>query len=293
MRISGLVGASTRVRSLLQTGIRPEKMEDFRKSVRSMIQQIDTLCATHGIDPDDLPTPSKNAVRYLKSINLEQLPINTSARETPKIKKAQVKNVVASANRFSSEMWHTLDELLESESAFSDLRFGIECTVDGIDFVCKEQGSGINGMAEQSRQAFAWMKFLLEDDNLRMHINALRMGRNAALEQGLSVEIHLVNTPKSLYRSSDHTDHLLLKAHEGFIHADQKVWFHFIKLFKDDTNSSKPIVLKFASEPAFSQTCRTFISIMCGCQERQAVTSPGMTFETPRNNVVDLFARKS
>lgn len=265
MRISGLVRICTNVQSQLRSGIRPEATLKFRQYVLSAVNQVELLCSGRGATPDALPTPSRNAYWFLKNLDLDNLPISYDL--PPLRKRASVKNVVRSANNFSSEMWETLDELVESESALKELHFGLEVVVDAIESVCKSQGSDVYGMADRSKCSFFWMKFLTLEENLRAHINALRVGRYTALEEGLAVEIHLGNQSKSLYSIMDKGDRLLITAHEGFIHADQEIWRRLARLMHDQTSISKNAVLAFAEQSLFKKVSGELISMMCGCQK--------------------------
>lgn len=264
MRINGLVRICTTVQSRLERGIRPNELEQFRETVRSTVRTVESLCADSGSTPFDLPSQSRNAYLFLKHLNLEELPINSNARQP--VARAHVKNVVRSATRFSDEMWHTLDDLIDSKVVFSDFRFGLKVVVDAVEAVCIDQGTTIHGMPAMSKQSFVWMKFLLMDDNLRAHINSLSIGRRCALQQGLAVEIHLANMPKSLYNITDRRDRLLIKAHEGYIHADEDVWLHTVKLMRDESGISKRSVVNFASDARFKKTNAQLISMMCGCK---------------------------
>ncbi|HEY9786361.1 MAG TPA: hypothetical protein V6D17_13220 [Candidatus Obscuribacterales bacterium] len=217
------------------------------------------MCANGGIKPDDLPPPSRNAYYFLKSIKLDAVPIVEDGKAERPVR-VRLKNVVAVADRFSRRMWRGVDDLLSDKSALSSLRFGIETAVDGIELVCKDQGGDPSMMPLPSRQSFAWMKFLLAENNLVAHLEALKMGRYIALERGLSVEIHLANM-RALWNICEQRGTILIKLHEGFILADDNVWSNVMQPLDDRSPESNEILQSFAAEQRFRHIAHTLDSL--------------------------------
>ena len=67
VRIRGLVKATERVRSRLQTGIPPGELSDFRQFVTETLETVEQICTEANATPQQLPTPSQKAYTFLKA----------------------------------------------------------------------------------------------------------------------------------------------------------------------------------------------------------------------------------
>ncbi len=100
----------------------------------------------------------------------------------------------------------------------------------------QQQGLSTDQLSDPSRQLLAWLKFLLQGQNLEAHLETIRRleqsCRHLSSRQGLSrlsdavdfkkLTIELGNF-KTLYRCNRIGDSALLQASEGFIAADDSV----------------------------------------------------------------------
>src|SRR6478736_1495831 len=72
LRITGLVAASTRIRSRLRAGLGPDDVTPLKREVDALVRRVDALCASRGIAPGDLPGPSRMAYRFLRELEFER-----------------------------------------------------------------------------------------------------------------------------------------------------------------------------------------------------------------------------
>lgn len=267
-----------RYESLLQSWLTEPKMASKRNELEAILLKLDEVRAllTDSIATLVIDINSSNTQRAGKTkspasnrVEDENVFSDRNNRKTrPPVKLAHVKNVVASANRMSFEMWDSLDDLLEKKSELDSFRFGLETVVDAIESVCIDQGTSAHGMKAPSRLSFFWMKFLLLENNLVDHINALRIARYTALEEALAVEVHLANSPRRYYSFTKEADRIVIKANECFIHADRDVWLNFMRFCKNGDAAAKRVVLDYLETDQCNRVLRNLTTMMCGCGER-------------------------
>ena len=77
IRINGLIRLFNHVRSQLQTGLAPDEVEPFKQQVRKIVSDVEAICRQHGATPDHLPAPSRRAYLFLRSLDLDRLPMLT------------------------------------------------------------------------------------------------------------------------------------------------------------------------------------------------------------------------
>jgi hypothetical protein len=189
----------------------------------------------------------------------------TPQTKAPAVVPASVKNVVSVTKRHSFEMWKYLDKLLANPTEVESLRFSMTCNTEGIESVCKDQGSSVHLMKPQSKQSYFWMKFLLDDDNLNKHLQALQLAKAAAQEIGIDAEVHLNASMSTLYSwKQTSANSFQLKAYQGFMGAGKDVWLHLMKL-ANARSSDKDILREFTRTAEFCSIDQTLIAMMCSC----------------------------
>ena len=231
VRIKGLVSAFNDVRAQLQAGISPEQEKQFGDHIHALIAWVEEICTAHDTTPTSLPSPSRRAYTFLKDLDTRHLPRPDARRTTTTATRLRIANVVRGAGMFSKRMWDDLPMLLQSEGNRDRLASGMLKLVSGIEAICYRHYTTPISLKVPSRRAYCWLKFLLVDDNLRLHLAALDRGRSALA--GLNskperVEIHIANM-NSIWRRSSRGKLVMLKVSEGFLHADEEMWQALIK----------------------------------------------------------------
>ena len=138
----------------------------------------------------------------------------------------RIPNVVKNAGVFSQTMWLELKSLLESTDARGSLHSDMLEFVSHVKAVCGLRDDVPSSLGAPSRRAYCWVKFLVADDNLRLHLNALDRGRRALENMSSApdeVELHMADM-NPIWRRRTRRRLVLLTMNEGFIHGDETVW---------------------------------------------------------------------
>ena len=183
LRIKGLVASAAYVRKRLQTGVPVEEADAFRRRVGDTISLVDQLCRDHGCAPSQLPRPSYQAYAFLKSLDLEHLPLREGAAG-PAPKVVRIKNLVTICDRVQSNLRRLVEQApppsysiaVDSPEATRVLQ-SIAAAADQVDAICRESLISPAGLPAQSRRAYQWLRFLSDPANLAAHLAALGLLR--------------------------------------------------------------------------------------------------------------------
>ena len=236
LQVRGAVRSMNLARQALSAGLHPGSVESFRRQVLDSIAELEAICRKHRITPQELPGPSRQAYLYLKSIDLERLPLqNQDSR--PAAAPPQSPNRVAFRGllAFCDRLQEELGALAGAGNGvdLEPVRGRIRETVAPI-----EAGGGPDrlspaDLAPPSRRAYGWLKFLLRPGRLELHLQALRRARQAAekaacrrglplTRRKLPVQVTFFNTA-TLYRARARRGVLHQTASEAFIGAGPEV----------------------------------------------------------------------
>jgi len=226
LQIRGLVREFDRVRSQLRDGIPPEEVDVFRKRVIAVVHLVEDMCRRHATSPDRLPLPSRAAYRFLKDLDLTNLPLAPSG-STTSAQTIRLRNILAVERHLAEKMWVQLPLLLESSRAAAQVKSEIARNASTIEAMCSRSGVGTWMLQLPSRRVYCWLKFLADQDNLDLHLHALQRARGALADvepQVISPSRLLLIHMQALWSRQPHTTLLLVKASEGFVGAGEAVW---------------------------------------------------------------------
>lgn len=178
LRIQGLVRYFNQVRAQLQAGILPSEAEAFQMQVQGTVRQVEQLCRRHRTTPERLPGPSRAAYRFLKEVDLANLPLRQADDPRP-TSALRLKNVTNLERAFAQQMWDQLPTLRESPQKQTQLRRALERHAADVERVCAQRGSTPGVLSLPSRQVYCWLKYLTTEDNLSLHLNALQRAADA------------------------------------------------------------------------------------------------------------------
>lgn len=255
VRIKGLVRAFNDVRDQLQAGMNADQEEHFRNYVRAIVAEVEEICAEHGTTPDSLPSPSRMAYTFLKDLNSRDLPRPGALRTAVMLPRLRVANIVKGSDMISKRMWNDLTKLLESRGRRDRLASEMLELASRIEAVCSQRDATPGSLEAPSRRAYGWLKFILDDDNLRLHLAALDRGRSALMEinpKPYRIELHMANM-NSIWRRRTRSKFGLLKVNQGFLHAGDEVWQAVISAAcRKRCGKDKGIVDEYIDSEAFS-----------------------------------------
>jgi len=226
LRIRGLVRAYNNIRAQLEAGLPDDSVDAFRAEVAGLVGQVEQLCRAHGLTPDALPAPSRNAYRFLSELDLDDLPIREAGTRPMAARPIRVRNVVSIANDICRQLWCDLDELSGAKGKRETLQARIEEHVGTIERICADSGGDASLLKGPTRLAYCWLKFLTSVENFHCHLEALRRARKALRRHPLpqkQTEVHLT-AGSSLWRTARHGNVYVVKCNEGFVHSGQEFW---------------------------------------------------------------------
>ena len=265
VKIGGVVRILNQVRGKLQTGLRPDEVDDFRNVVRNAVHDIERICAKARQTPRALPGPSRMAYEFLKSLDLSNLPIIDIDKVgedglPPPPSTVRVSNVVAIADDTARQLWHKRRILLDSSTARSELMAELSKHTATIREVCRKHRQTPAALEPRSRQGYTYLQYLTEEKNLVPVLTALRSAGQLAdgLYQSSNrpLELQLIGM-NSLWRLREFANCRILKVHIGLTNASHTIW---TALLTDaltarspaKSNSSRQIVTEFTTTEDFS-----------------------------------------
>lgn len=258
MRIKGLLKALNRVRAQLQAGIEPDQIESFAARVRSLTRQVEEICAQGGLTPDRLPGPSRMAYRFLKELDLEHLPVQQAGQAQPeRVHRVAVRNVCAIEDSLADRFWDQLPLLMSSADARAQMLTDIQSSAEAIEAICARQNSSPGALETPSRQAYCWLKFLSNEENLAAHLAALERAQAALKDYpprfAFPVVMHMLNM-RPLWRKRPYSNLVLFQANEGFLNAEPEIWRALIQSMVDGRHSPLSGQIRaFADSDDFSE----------------------------------------
>jgi hypothetical protein len=223
IRIGEIVKLANQIHQKLQTGIAPEEVDRLQKIVTKSVQQIEKLCVQHQTQPSQLPAPSHKAYSFLKNVSLHS-PVSTATNKViPTTLK--LKNVL----KQQADLQHQLFQIARHDTAISPLRSKLTRYTAQIENLCTKNQVTPAALVSSSRSAYAWMKFLTDEQNLQLHLDILRRAINlgakiiSTKKQGVGELFIELSHGASLYRSSTINNCTTIKMSEGFIQSSDEI----------------------------------------------------------------------
>ncbi len=258
MRITGLIRFFNHVRSQLQTGLAPDEVEQFKRQVKRIVNDVEAICRQSGATPDYLPAPSRRAYVFLRDLDLDNLPMRQASEPAAAKSGFRIKNVVKTGEYFTDRIWQRLDSLLTEQLAREQLIAELERQTASIEEICAQFSQTPSALESPSRRVYCWMKFLASNDQLAAHLAALERAREIArqhpLPAGKPLLLHLVSL-NHLWRRRDYRNATLLKVHIGFQSGDQQVWQALLQCaLGQPAQVSEQLYREFAESEDFNET---------------------------------------
>ena len=274
LRVHGLVKAMNIARRNLEEysrrGLSMSELEAFDTWVQSIVDQAEKICRQYEIKPDQLPTPSYRAYVFLKSLNIRALKPVENPQDTleasgeleqsiypsggenssenfqasspmPK-KQVRVANLIKICSQFQTKLAEAALQVNKKGKAkrvnTNSLSSEFQETARQVEQICRDEDGSPSELPTPSRRAYQWVKFLSDRENLKMHLDVLRLALRAASiksEQrtacrrkipaairNLPVHFEFFNLP-AIYRIKTGRTSIKIIASEGFISAPPEV----------------------------------------------------------------------
>ncbi|MFW6359624.1 MAG: hypothetical protein ACOC0N_10500, partial [Chroococcales cyanobacterium] len=201
----------------------------FRQFITTTVETIEQLCSKDNHTPAQLPTPSRNAYYFLKQIDLTNLPVTTVEKTTVVPKSLSLKNVVKQQNAIQQQITQLVKSSNSLPKEQAKLLKCLTENVVAIEAICHNNQVTPAALTARSRQAYAWMKFLTDEENLQRHLTVVRRCWEIASEilttqqrQQSQVKIELTNY-NGLYKYKTQGNLTTIQLSEGFIAATDNI----------------------------------------------------------------------
>ncbi|MCC7361930.1 MAG: hypothetical protein IT317_20770 [Anaerolineales bacterium] len=182
LRFTGLVAGANRVRAQLAAGVPPEQAAAFREWVRATVAQVESACHTAGLRPTDLAGPSYRAYQFLRQLDLTHLPAPSAASAAngaaPNVT-LRLRHFIPLARDFNERL-APLAGVSEAAAAAPAANIAAEAArqVGRVEALLAEHNAGPSQLPVQSRQAFQWLGFLGDPENVLAVIAALGLAQH-------------------------------------------------------------------------------------------------------------------
>ena len=234
LRIQGLVRLMNYAREQISAGVPADQQDDFRALVEDGVRQVERICRQHRCTPRDLPAPSRRAYRYLKGLDLDNIP-ERAADQSP-APHVRVSGIISTVNYYQSKLadlarqqpaWEPTDaEVVELSNAMRG-------DADAIAGLCEEQHGRPAHLPIRSRRGYQWLRYLSAPETLAQHLTALSaiqsLGKKPHYRQhcpprtaSISCTSNFTSVPRCGARDS-RSEYIDVALHEGFIGAPDKI----------------------------------------------------------------------
>ena len=225
LRIRGLVRLQRNARERLAQGLRASEAEYFRRDVGEALRFVEGSCARHGERIADLPAPTRAAYRYLRAIDLAELPLRPDDVGCPTAPPSLRMAGLCAAVR---ELGDALSAALRDRPDEADVpAFGeaFGRTVSRVHRQCAELGGTPANLPAPSRRALATAAFHAQPEQLERAVGLLRglfraAGGPSPRTPRLSVRLESMS---AYYRVSYRRGEALSRVHLGFVAAPPAV----------------------------------------------------------------------
>jgi len=246
--IKGLVRVAGRTRMALAAPISPTELAGLREHAKATVRTVDDLVAKHGLRVEQLPTPTRNAYRYLIGINWASVqPDSACAVNQPKRGDIRFSGLSSFFDRLLHELGG-LEPKADTQANFQAIRRTAERLTQSLtkDAMDKSQ------LTLESRGILSWLAFFGQRENFDRLVSAIRHTRSAlaaAFEQHrsfqLPVAVHF-RPMKGLYRVRRFGDATVARFPTPMISFDADGFAHLAALICGDTGARRPVLENMA-----------------------------------------------
>lgn len=289
LRISGIVKTANQVRSKLQQGIHPQELDSLKGFVLNSLHTIENICLEANTSPNSLPARSRKAYRYLKNIDWQNLPLTNQSNKKPisaptSPPSLRIKNVVKQQKNIQQQ----IEQLKPSHGStqLESIRQALVHCSQEIEGICQQNKLTPAALTTPSRKAYAWMKFLTDKDNLKLHSSTMQRIKTLAhraikaQKSDISeIQVAITNYNGLFKYKKNRQGNIEIQLSEGFIQADDKILEAIINnAIQGNNPQDKQLIRHFSSTEAYSDIILELDLIA------------DLDAETPQGNYYDLEA---
>jgi len=256
VRISGVVKTADRVKRQLQQGIDPTEIDSLKAFVCRSLDTIENICTEANDSPDRLPIRSRKAYYYLKNIDWQNLPLTkrSPAEPTPiatvnPARTLRISNLVKTQKQIQKQLGQLPFDY--SDSQLELIRQVLRDRVQEVDRICQENKLTPAALTTPSRKAYAWMKFLTDNHNLKAHIGTTHKIKNLTkatlrnIRSSISeIQVTITNYTGLYKYKQNRQGQIELQLSEGFIQAEDSILESIIRMIVKGSNPQDKHLLR-------------------------------------------------
>ncbi|AFY99833.1 M48 family metallopeptidase [Calothrix sp. PCC 6303] len=229
LQIRGLVKAAQKAKDRLKAGIKPQDASAFQEFIATSVESVESLCADANIKPSSLSTRSRQAYYFLKSIDLQNLPLVCISSNPVLPKTIGIKKIKTQQRAILNQICKISNSLSLNSQDIQALAKIINQIIGEIEQNCTLAEATPVNLTHSSRQVYAWLKFLSLGNNLESHLKttqrliqiASRVCQNHCEEiENLSIDLTNI---AGLYRARRLDNDVSLTICEGFLNASDQI----------------------------------------------------------------------
>jgi hypothetical protein len=260
LQIRGLVKAAQKVKDKLKAGIKPQDASAFQEFIATSVESVESLCADANIKPSSLSMRSRQAYYFLKSIDLQNLPLVCIPSNPVLSKTIGIKKIKLQQRAILQKICQISNSVTLNCHNIQTLAQEISQIVQDIEQICATSQVTPANLTKSSRQVYAWLKFLSVDCNLKLHLKTTQRLMEIAnrvchqnCEEVQNLTIDLTNIA-GLYRARRLDNDVSLTICEGFINASDRILEALIRdSLLGKTKETTTIIRDFAYTEEYSR----------------------------------------
>lgn len=229
IKIRGILKTAQTVQNELQNGLSTHKVAEFKKLITTSVATIEKLCAEAKTTPHHLPKRSRDAYYFLKSIDLDDLPITHNHLPPKQEANISIKNIKIQQDSILNNIFNLAATPNPAAIAIEKITQNLIKTVTTIEQFCSHHQATPGNLNRTSRQIYSWMKFLSDPQNLQLHIASTYKVRQITEQmlkkhhqESIELKIEFTNLA-GLYKGEKSQTFAHLIINEGFINAPNEV----------------------------------------------------------------------
>jgi hypothetical protein len=176
-----------------------------------------------------------------------------------KVESIQIKNIKAQQDIILQKIFNLASMSTVNPAQVQQLMQALVKIVTKVEAKCTERQVTPANLTSLSRQIYAWMKFLTDEQNLHSHIQSTYRVRKIVKQTLTNGEknfteamIEFTNLA-GLYKGRRNHNNTILTINEGFIHASEEVLEALVKsAFLGKSQNSTLLIRSFASSTEYS-----------------------------------------
>ncbi|WP_052055257.1 hypothetical protein [Myxosarcina sp. GI1] len=184
IRIRGIVKTANQVKSKLQQGVHRNKVDSLREFVFDSLQTIDELCKEAKTSSKKLPVRSRRAYDYLKNIDWQNLPLTDQKQEKParssNSSTLRIKNLVKQQKNCQQRIRELPPDYKDNQ--LKSIRKTLSDCTQEVERICQQNRVTPAALTAPCRKAYAWMKFLTDENYLDRHLKTVGKIKNLAAQ---------------------------------------------------------------------------------------------------------------